>query len=325
MSGEDRIVIGSVHEPPARELRGLAELIDRTSQHDGHRPIGEHALIELKQGPRLFPHAAIAARIGGVLVGYAHLSQRASPGDYRLEAFTAPEQRGRGIGRALIEAAVRHVASHGGGRIRAWAYHPGLPQERLAARFEMRRERTLLRMTRSLPGPVRPLPRGVTVRPFGSGDAAAWLELHNAAFALHPDAGGWREVDLAWHREEPWFDPQGLLLASGGRGLVGYCWMKLEGHVAWVYFLGVHPDARRAGLGAALCTAGLGWAHRRRARLAHLYVDHDNVAAAGLYRRLGFATDHVDVSYRLEVPASVGLGERGGRTDRVRGGLEIRG
>ncbi len=293
--------ITTLHRLRARDLRGLTELIERTTAHDGHRPVGEHALIELKEGPRAFPHAAFAATIDGELVGYAHLSQRETRHGWRLEAFTAPERRGRGIGTALIAVVLDHVASHGGGQLHTWAYMPNEAHRRIADRFGMRPVRTLVRMSRPLPaGPIR-VPPGFRLRAFRPEDAEAWLALHNEAFADHPDAGGWRRSDLAWHLEEPWFDPQGLLLAEGPAGLAGYCWMKLEGELGWVYFLGVRADARRTGLATALCRAGLAWAHGRGARRAVLYVDEDNAPAFQLYRRHGFEIEHRDVCYGLVV------------------------
>lgn len=304
--------VRAIHRPRPRDLRGLAGLIERTTRHDGHRPIGEHALVELKQGPRFFPHAAFAATEGGELVGYAHLSRRRTRHGWRLEVFVAPERRGRGIGARLVAAVLDHVAAHGGGRIHAWAYLPGPAHERLVRRFGMRLVRRLFRMSRPLPARAIEPPPGFRIRPFRSEDAEAWLALHNRVFAEHPDGGGWRPEDLAWHLREDWFDPSGFLLAEAEAGLVGYCWMKLEGDLGWVYFLGVAPEARGSGLADALCAAGLGWAHGRGAKRAVLYVDEGNPPAVRLYRRLGFEIEHVELCYEADVPP--------GRPDAGRGG-----
>ncbi len=321
--------VGAIHEPSRPVVEGLAALVERTARHDRHRPLGEHALAELKQGPRVFPHAAFVARCGGELAGYAHLSERETAHGWRLEAFTAPEFRGRGVATSLLEAVVEHVASHGGGRIHVWAYAPGPAHARLAERFRMRLVRRLLRMSRDLPGPAAPVPAGFRLRPFRPGDGEAWLALHNRVFAQHPDGGGWTEADLAWHLAEPWFDPEGFLLAVGEPGParggdhearpVGYCWMKLEGDVGWVYFLGVDRPARGTGLAAGLCAAGLAWARGRGARRASLYADEGNVPAVRLYRRLGFEVEHVDLCYQLDVPGR-GVGATARPAGRCPGG-----
>jgi mycothiol synthase len=292
-----------LHEPSDRDVRALSELIERTAAHDHHRPIGEHALVELKQGERALPHAAFAAVEGDELVGYAHLSERETPGGWRLEAFVAPERRGERISRALISAVLEHVAEHGGGRIQFWAYRPGAPQARLASAFGMTMNRRLFQMSRTLPAPGSPLPEGVTVRSFEPSDGRAWIGLHNEVFALHPDGGGWRAADLAWHLEEPWFDPGGFLLASDASGLAGYIWMKPEPDGGSVYFLGVSDRWRGRRLAEGLLCAGMRWALGRGGTRVSLYVDEQNGRAVALYRRAGFEVAHEDHGYTLDVPA----------------------
>ena len=299
------IEVRAIHGPSEPEVRGLEQLLETTMTFDGHRPMGEQALIELKQGPRAFPHAAFAAYVRGELAGYAHLSERPSAHGWRLEAFTAPAFRGRGVATTLLTSVNAHIASHGGGRIHVWAYHPGWAQGRLARRFGMRLIRTLYRMERSLPMAPEPLPAGFSIRSFSPGvDDDAWLALHNAVFADHPDAGGWGLEDLAWHREEEWFDPDGLLLASDGMGPAGYCWMKQEGDLGWLYFLGVHPRARGSGLAGSLCALGFGRVGGNGASMGLLYVDESNVAAVRLYDKLGFVVGHADHCYELLIPAA---------------------
>lgn len=295
------VAIDALHEPDRAEVQGLTDLIERTAAHDRHRPVGEHALVELKQGPQAMPHAAFVARVDGQPVGYAHLSERETRRGWPLEAFVAPEHRGAGTGEALVRAVLEHVSAHGGGLIHAWAYRPGPAQERLAERFGMHIFRRLFRMARPLPGPDVPPPSGVRLQSFRNGDAAAWLALHNRVFAEHPDAGDWRDVDLRWRLREPGFDPEGFVLAEDPGGLVGYCWMRVEDTDGWVYFLGADPRARGTGLSDALCSRGMAWATMRGADRCLLYVDGDNEPAIRLYRRLGFEMDHVDHCYELAV------------------------
>lgn len=97
---------------------------------------------------------------------------------------------------------------------------------------------------------------GVQIRTYsGAADDAELLRVNNAAFAYHPEQGGWTDVELAERRAEPWFDPAGLFLAfddsAGGQGgrLLGFHWTK------------VHLD--RPGLGR--CTS---WVSIRRPRAA---------------------------------------------------------
>ena len=239
------IQIEALHEPAEADVRGLGSLVELTTRHDGHRPIGEHALIELQAGPREFPHLSLVARVDGELAGWAHLSKRETRLGWRFEAFVAPAHRAKGIGDRLVEELLAHVARDGGGRVHFWAYDPGPAHASIVVKHGMKFARRIVRMQRTLPAGLAEAREGVALRPFRVGqDEPGWLEAHNEVFADHPDEGGWRDQDLAWHIQEQWFDPEGFILAEDAEGLVGYCWMKPEGSVAWLYVLGVRPPPR---------------------------------------------------------------------------------
>lgn len=295
--------IEQFHQPRPIDLEMLERLIERTTNHDRHRPVGEHAIVELQAGHHAHPHAAFVARHRRGVVGYAHLSERQTNSGWRLEAFVLPEWRGRGIAEPLLRAVLGHVGIHGGGHVHAWAYRPGPAQERLARRLGMRLTRRLHRMRLTDPVEARALPDGYSLATFRFQDAEPWIAVHNETFASHPDAGNWHLSDLTWHMSEGWFDPKGFFLAWDAYGIAGYCWMKREGDVAWVYFLGVHPRAWGTGLGEALCRQAIAWAHANPPREVALYVDESNEAAMRLYRRLGFGVDHVDHCYEIDVAA----------------------
>jgi mycothiol synthase len=109
---------------------------------------------------------------------------------------------------------------------------------------------------------------------------------------------------------EPWFDPDGLLLAvevgddGTEGGLAGFHWTKIdpveasEGVVEGeVYVLGVHPGASGRGLGSFLLSAGLASLARRGVRHVHLYVEAENASARRIYERSGFGVEMVDTRY----------------------------
>jgi len=145
--------------------------------------------------------------------------------------------------------------------------------------------------------------------------------LNNAAFADHPDQGGWTEDDILLREKEPWFDPAGFLLAErsgsaedqhqddgaddGKPELIGFHWTKIHGStgkhahepIGEVYVLGVHPSARGMRLGPALTIAGLRYLRSRGLSQVMLYVDESNTAAISLYSGLGFTRWDTDVSY----------------------------
>ena len=58
---------------------------------------------------------------------------------------------------------------------------------------------------------------------------------------------------------EPWFDPEGLLIAEEADGTVlGFHWTKRhDAHQGEVYVVGIDPAAQGRGLGRLLTLAGL--------------------------------------------------------------------
>ena len=138
-------------------------------------------------------------------------------------------------------------------------------------------QRELWRMRRDLdvPLPDPQVPDGVRIRSFEAGaDEAELLRVNNAAFAWHPEQGGWTLDDVTEREAEPWFDSDGVLLAvdiTAPQHVLGFHWTKVHpagtgeadagAPVGEVYVLGVDPAAQGRRLGPALTLAGL--AHLR--------------------------------------------------------------
>jgi mycothiol synthase len=225
-----------------------------------------------------------------------------------------PEARRQGFGGALLDQVVER---NGDGGLSVWA-HGDLPgsAELLTSRG-FARARVLLQMRRHLddvdPDPRPALPDGVAVHPFRPGrDEAAWLAVNARAFAHHPEQGSWTAEDLRLREAEPWFDPDGFLLAWRGAPdddgeLLGSHWTKVhppgdaaDEAVGEVYVLGIDPTAQGLRLGRALTDLGL--AHLRSRGLGEvlLYVEEDNAAAVGLYESRGFRRFSADVAWRRD-------------------------
>lgn len=292
-------------------VRDLAAVV---AAADGVHPLSEDAALRLRGAAGV--HLVVGSPDAD-LVGYAQLDLDDVGEGPSGELFVHPAHRRRGLGRALLAAAVAAAGdADPRGRLRLWAHGDGVAARALAARSGFARTRVLWQMRRSLrtPWPEVPLPDGVALRAFRPGDDEdAWLGVNARAFAHHPEQGRWTRDDLRLRMAEPWFDPAGFLLAvdPADDRLLGFHWTKVhparlradgshEQAAGEVYVLGVDPGGHRRGLGAALTVAGL--AHLRDRDLAEvlLYVDESNAAAVALYERLGFGVYATDVSYQRE-------------------------
>ena len=289
----------------------MLSLADAAAGVDGVGPLSEQVRLHLGIGPAAGGPAAagrpgdLLLRRGAVLAGYAHLGAPDPAGHRSGELVIHPAWRRRGCGLALATAA---VAAAGPLPVRIWA-HGDLPAAaRLAAAAGFTRARALLRMRRSLREevPEPRLPAGVTLRAFVPGrDEDEWLALNAAAFAGHPEQGTWTRGDLDQREAQPWFDPDGFLLAVRGGRMTGFHWTKvhppgadgLAEPTGEVYVIGVHPGEQGTGLGRALTLAGLRYLRGRGLGSVMLYVDGDNTAAIRLYASLGFTQASTDVMY----------------------------
>lgn len=277
-------------------------LADAAAGADGVGPLSEQVRLHLKYGGGDGTRDLLLHR-GDALAGYSHLGGPDPAGHLSGELVIHPAQRRRGLGLALTRAA---VAGAGPRPVRIWA-HGDLPAAAgLAAAAGFTRVRSLLQMRRSLAEPVPEprLPDGVTLRSFVPGqDEDEWLALNAAAFADHPEQGGWTRDELEHREEQPWFDPAGFLVAVRSGHMAGFHWTKIHAPAGMgeptgeVYVVGVHPAEQGTGLGKALTLAGLHYLRGREIPSVMLYVDGENAAAIRLYKSLGFAHIATDVMY----------------------------
>lgn len=322
------------------ETSEVFDLLRAAADADGTEPVSEHVTLRLRYTPGA-PAAHLLARSGGVIVGYAHLDPTDAAGPV-AELVVHPAYRGRGLGEALVTATIAVTdelapsapsatdatdAGPGGpSRLRLWSHGDHTAAGALARSLGFRRSRVLWRMWRSLatPPPEPRFPPGVRPRAFRPGqDEPAWLALNRAAFADHPEQGRLTLADLRARMSEPWFSPEGFLLAErvGEGDLVGFHWTKTHPApsvpdrsggdkpavlervrrarepIGEVYALGVSPRAHGTGVGKALTLAGLHHMRDHGLDQAMLYVDEANVAAVALYAKLGFTRWSTDVCF----------------------------
>ncbi len=288
------------------DVPSVLTLLRAATAADGVRPVSEEAELRLLHGSAT--GRDLVVHDGGELAGYARYD------DGVAELVVHPDHRRRGFGTALLDQLLELA---GDAPLSIWA-HGDLPgsAELLASRGFVR-ARVLLQMRRDLagvdPDPRPELPDGVEVRPFRPGrDEEAWLRVNARAFAWHPEQGRMTREDLELREAEPWFDPDGFLLAwrgdpEDGGELLGSHWTKVhppgdvgDEAVGEVYVLGIDPAAQGLRLGRALTDLGL--AHLRGRGLGEvlLYVEEDNAAAVRLDEGRGVRRFAVDVSWRRD-------------------------
>jgi mycothiol synthase len=302
--------VGSLrHVPPEIAWRTAITLVDQqrigdlvaaARQHDGVAPVGEQVLREL-------PHDRtrhLLATAEDVIVGYLNLAPGSDAAPPMAELVVHPRARRRGVGSAMARAGLAEA----GPTTRIWA-HGTLPAARAtAAALGLSAVRELMQMRRSLRDlPDAAIPDGVVIRSYlGDDDDTELLRVNNAAFAWHPEQGGWTGDDVAERRTEPWFDPAGLFLAfdEKSHALLGFHWTKVhldKPGLGEVYVIGIDPPAQGRGLGRVLTLVGMRHLAERLAAqpdpTVMLYTEADNTAAVVTYERLGFAVFAVDTAY----------------------------
>jgi len=283
-------------------LRGLAAT---ATQADGHPPLGDAVWRDLEH-PR--PDSTlILGLVGGEAVGAVHVAPADDPGTVVAAILVDPDHRTPDTATALLSALVTDARTRAIERITLWFFGTDKRNDALVsgAGFLLERELWQMRVSLPLDQDVR-WPDGIEVRPFKPGrDDAAWLDVNNRAFCDDPDQGDWTLEILKKREAEPWFDPQGFLLAFDDAGLAGFCWTKMHPPeppsdpepLGEIYVIGVDPDRQGIGLGRALVLGGLASLHHRGMRVGVLFVDAANTAAAGLYRTLGFEVARIDRAY----------------------------
>jgi mycothiol synthase len=139
-------------------------------------------------------------------------------------------------------------------------------------------------------------PDGTALTAWSDATAERFAAVYDAAFRDRPGFPGLSAAEwIADVAEDDDFRPDWSILATvPGVGDAGF----VTAAVGWIVQVGVVPAARGRGLGAALVMESLGRRQPEGETEAWLDVNIDNPGAAGLYRRLGFATAGRRARYR---------------------------
>ncbi|MCE5290140.1 MAG: mycothiol synthase [Nocardiaceae bacterium] len=276
----------------AREADVVRQILEQASEHDGVNAVGEPGRHALDGQPG---YAHLLAWAGDTVAGYASLVEPRSGHDPMAEVVVAPAMRRQGIGRQMINT----VFERGGPSTRLWAHGDLEAARAAAAEMNLVVVRELLQLRRPLDEEFA-VPE-IPIRSYaGPADDAELLRVNNAAFAWHPEQGGWTQREIDIRRESEWFDPHGLLIAPGpGDTIRGFHWTKRQpgSDLGEVYIVAVDPDQQGGGLGRALTSAGLNYLRNNGAKTVALYVEGNNRPALSVYAALGFEKYSADVAY----------------------------
>ncbi len=204
-----------------------------------------------------------------------------------------PDWRGRGIGATLIRWSTTQAdalleACPDAERVVEIATESLTPTaDRLYRRhgFAQTFAEDVMRRDLDEPLPETPLPPGITLTTWQPPLAGAFYEAYWASFRDRPGFQGMSRADwIAWATDDDDFVPEMSLLASAGDLPAGFA---ICDH-SWVAQIGVRPEWRGCGLGAAL----LGEVLRRFRDVGStevaLDVNVNNPTARRLYDRLHF-------------------------------------
>ena len=290
------------------EFEMVGRLLADTARHDGFPPLSDHLLLQLeRRAPDL--SAVVAFDDADRLAGCMQLA-RANEST-AVELVVAPDARGQFavLAPLLLRSTIDVIAADGGGRIYWWVHRPDEGIDAIATGSGLELARRLLQMRRLLPISQT---TDVDTRPFVVGaDESEWLRVNNAAFHDHPEQGGWTLDTLQQRETEPWFDPSGFVLHERQGKLAAFCWTKVHidatPPMGEIYVIAVDPAFHGLGLGRALTIAGLDNISARGLTVGMLHVDSANLAAMGLYERLGFTVHHEDHAYVGDITRSAEL------------------
>jgi len=282
-------VVEVAHPPTVDAAAASLDLAGRVEAATGTPALSDHLRLDLLDRSGAEPPLLVTVTDAGHPIAFAQVS--AANEAAVLEVVVAPDlDDAVAVRDDAAETAIDVHRRRTDTDIVWWLDDPSGHDERVAERVGLTPQRELYEMRRPLPHPERAT---ITTRSFVPGtDDAAWVEVNNRAFASHGEQGGWTTDTLALRMTEPWFDPDGFRIFDDDGRMLAFCWTKLHTDtdpvVGEIYVIAVHPDAHGRGLGKQLTLAGLDSIADRGVETANLYVDADNAAAVGMYRRLGF-------------------------------------
>jgi ribosomal protein S18 acetylase RimI-like enzyme len=257
-----------------RALDAIAELERQVVGADGGRLKLEWGRLRRRTGDRVEDLLWWDGdRLLGFLGIYGHQSEP------ELAGMVAPDARRRGIGTALLDAAVSLCRERGDQRPLLIVPRPSLAGRRLALRRGGtldHSEHALLLSGDPVGGPSEP---GLSLRPAGAADLPVIARLLEAGFGEPaPD-------ELAERLDSP---TERIAIVELSGAAVGTLRLTRDGHDGRIYAFVIDPSRQGRGLGRAALRRACEQLRAEGARRIGLEVDVQNDRALGLYTSVGF-------------------------------------
>jgi GNAT superfamily N-acetyltransferase len=315
MTGDHNVTI----EPYAKaDVPHLVSLFNRQCEHERHVAVltAEMFAQFVEAKPYFDPRGLLVARRNGEVAGWVHAAVTGPTESWydpamKLARLSMLVYRPGEleVGQALIHAATQWLRDQGHERIYAFHAHGGYPFYRgLFTGGEYTGPSSLAHLhqalrhcgyatshesvTQSADMPTAPKPVEPRVP----------AEFHDRPLTMAHET-----MAASWTG----FEPRVIDVTIEGEhaGQIGYVVLRhlaarLGSPCLDIYMMGVNPQRRRLGLGSALVNRAMRAGYDRGARVASVYTEMHNQAAAATYARCGFAPFGLNLGRVLEVAAT---------------------
>ncbi len=287
------------------DVDAVVALVRGCELHDSGEAMYERAdLIGDLVGADRARDALVVRGPGGSLSAWALILRRRT-----RWADVHPDQRGLGLGRALVEWSVHRAWELGADRIGQTiddARGDAIALMQSAGALPVRTA-WILRLDHDAAVPPHPSEvAGVVLRESRPADELAALETMELAFSEWPDRppstlATWQA--MVTRREGFTSDQLQVAVGPDGR-IVGAAFLIDDGHELWVDKLATHPQERGRGIGSALMRRAFVLSHARGRRATCLSTD-SNTGALPFYQRLGMGVTRSFTHWAIPLGAGV--------------------
>jgi ribosomal protein S18 acetylase RimI-like enzyme len=274
----------------SRALPAIADLERRVVDADGGRLKLEWGALRGRAGDRV---EDLLWWEGDRLLGFLGIYEFGLPAE--LAGMVAPDARRRGIGTALLDAAVRLCRERG---VRSALLI--VPRTSVAGRrLAVRRGAVLDHSEHALelsgePTHAAPL-AGLALRPATSADLPFVVGLLEVAFG---EAG---QEDLVRRLDSPGSPRERTMVVELAGAMVGTLRLTRDGDDGGIFGFAVEPGRQGEGIGRAALRRACELLRSEGARQIRLEVDVENDRALGLYTSVGFTPVSTDDYFALPI------------------------